>query len=921
MENNTEERIIAERKEKVVNFFKHNPSLIFYIILIALVILGVFIRYQPLTDHGGNPGLWDITTNDYTLGPDLDPFLFLRYAKEMIQTGSLMNNDVMRYVPLGYDTSTELQMVSYMIVLTYKICSAFGQQSINFAGAFMPVWFFGLTIISFFFFVREIFLRKNDKKNYIKASIIASISTLFMTIIPAFLSRTVAGIPEKESVGFFFMFLAFFLFLKAWKSEKISSASVYGVLSGIATALMGLAWGGVSYIYITIALASLIGFLLNKFELKESLVYCLWLVSALIITFSFTNRFTIKEFVLGLDTGLSALVFGLIIINLLVWKTKLGKNKYLESIKLPKTITSGLILIILAIIAATIFYGPHFILDRIAQLNDILIKPVTGRWNTTVAENKQPYFNEWYSSFGQPIFWLFFVGSVVLFKKMTNKLENRDSWIITLTYVLFFFGLVFSRYAAHPSILDGENFLSKLIYYGSALLLVGTIIYYYLKYHKQNNSAFEKIEFEYIFLFALFVLTLFTARSAVRLIMVLVPIAPIFIAYLIGELYSKIREDIKVDLKWVLIFLLVVVVLVSGFFAYNYYTTIKAQAYSYVPYSYTMQWQEAMSWVRNNTAPTAVFAHWWDYGYWVQSIGNRPTVTDGGNAIVYWNYLTGRYVLTGENQKDSLNLLYTHNVSYLLIDSSDIGKYGAFSQIGSDVNYDRFSYGPATLVSDLSQVQETANGTVRIYQTNTPVDEDIRYNDGKSEIFIPGFTVGANDQAEYHAALIGVILDTLNEGNRTMFKQPTGVFYYQGKQIKIPIRYLSVEGKIQDYKVGINASISLIKKVDNINGQLSVDNIGAGIYLSPKLFRGFLGQAYILNDPFGKFSNFKISHVEPDLWVNQVKQYYGQDLGEFVYYQGLRGPIKIWKVNYSGSEKINPEYLQTEPPSSINWKF
>ena len=114
----------------------------------------------------------------------------------------------------------------------------------------------------------------------------------------------------------------------------------------------------------------------------------------------------------------------------------------------------------------------------------------------------------------------------------------------------------------------------------------------------------------------------------------------------------------------------------------------------------------------------------------------------------------------------------------------------------------------------------------------------------------------------------------------------------------------------------------MIKKLnDNGNGQLSVDAIGAGIYLSPRLFRGFLGQVYILNDPFNKFPNFKVAHVEPDLWVVQVEQYYKQSLGDFVYYQGLRGPIKIWKVSYTGKEKINQEYLLTQPPSSITWKF
>ena len=71
-----EDLIIENRKLKVVEFFK--SKLFFAFILIILIILGSYIRYMPLTDHGGRPGLWDITTNDYTLGPDLDPFLFLR---------------------------------------------------------------------------------------------------------------------------------------------------------------------------------------------------------------------------------------------------------------------------------------------------------------------------------------------------------------------------------------------------------------------------------------------------------------------------------------------------------------------------------------------------------------------------------------------------------------------------------------------------------------------------------------------------------------------------------------------------------------------------------------------------------------------------------------------------------------------------
>ena len=50
--------------------------------------------------------------------------------------------------------------------------------------------------------------KKKNKKSVNRANLIALISSLFMIVIPIFLSRTIAGIPEKESAAFFFMFLS-----------------------------------------------------------------------------------------------------------------------------------------------------------------------------------------------------------------------------------------------------------------------------------------------------------------------------------------------------------------------------------------------------------------------------------------------------------------------------------------------------------------------------------------------------------------------------------------------------------------------------------------------------------------------------------------------------------------------------------------
>jgi asparagine N-glycosylation enzyme membrane subunit Stt3 len=395
----------------------------------------------------------------------------------MISQGSLPRMDTMRYVPLGFDTTMELQMVPYMIVLTYHLINLFGNYSVNFAGAFMPVIFFALTIVAFFLFVREIFVRKDDKESKIKANIIASISTLFMIVLPGFLSRTVAGIPEKESVGFFFMFLAFYLFVKAWKSEKLQNALILGVLSGISTALMGLAWGGVVYIYTTMGIAALIAILLNKFGKKETLIYIAWLVVSLLITLTFTNRFSLKGYVTSLDTGLVVVALIILGVHSIVWKTRVNEKLKLNKINLPKPVISLLVSIILIIILVSIVLGPGFIIEKLSALNQMLIQPEIGRWNTTVAENKQPYFTEWLGNFGKFVFWAFIVGSILLFKKMLKGIEKRRAYILTGFYILFLFGLIFSRYSP-SSVLNGEGFLSKLLYYGSFFVFVCAAGYY-----------------------------------------------------------------------------------------------------------------------------------------------------------------------------------------------------------------------------------------------------------------------------------------------------------------------------------------------------------------------------------------------------------------------------------------------------------
>ena len=174
-----------------------------------------------------------------------------------------------------------------------------------------------------------------------------------------------------------------------------------------------------------------------------------------------------------------------------------------------------------------------------------------------------------------------------------------------------------------------------------------------------------------------------------------------------------------------ILLILLVSLFYTGITFNNYEEATALSVKSTIPNQYYTQWEKAMFWVRENTPEKSIFVHWWDYGYWVQTIGQRPTVTDGGHSIKHWDHLTGRYLLTTPNPETALSLMKTYNVSYLLIDSTDLGKYPAYSSIGSDENgRDRLSNIPLIPLFD---TQETDTGTLKVYQGGTSVDEDMFY--------------------------------------------------------------------------------------------------------------------------------------------------------------------------------------------------
>ena len=47
----------------------------------------------------------------------------------------------------------------------------------------------------------------------------------------------------------------------------------------------------------------------------------------------------------------------------------------------------------------------------------------------------------------------------------------------------------------------------------------------------------------------------------------------------------------------------------------------------------TNDWSDAMQWLKENTSEDAVIASWWDYGYWISTLGERKTLADNATLI------------------------------------------------------------------------------------------------------------------------------------------------------------------------------------------------------------------------------------------------------------------------------------------------
>jgi len=888
---NTEE--IKKGFSTALNFFKNKKvqNILIIVLLLAVIIFGVWIRTQNLSL------LIDQTTGEY-IPTALDPFYFLRMAETIVEQGGLPEVDVMRYPSASLGFIHEI--MPQAVVFIYNIGKIFDKDvTLQFVDVITPVIFFALGLIVFFFLIY--FLTKSK--------VVALISSAFLAFIPPYLYRTMSGFSDHEALGMFAFFLVLLgyglslKFLEKENKKNIIKVILFGLLVGFLSAFAVAAWGGgANFVFMIIPLSFGLFWLIksqnleetNKKYLRNLLVFYLsWFVFS--ILFGLIYGFSFMEMVGRVLLRSSSLISGAVLLFLIVDFSIIqfkNKIKFIKKERLKKyRVLYSLLIVVLIGLIFLILQGGFF--SFISDIIDKFIHPFgAGRTGLTVAENKQPFLEDWIGQIGKIFFWFFYLGMLFVgfnLSKGINKKKNRI--LFSLFWIVMISGILFSRISP-TSMFNGTNFISRFVYFGSLILFFGYSVWLYFKDK-------IKIKSELLIVFAWLFFMLIAGRGAVRLLFMITPFAAFMGGYFLVNLFNYTRKS-KDDLFKMILGIALIISLVGAIISFNSFINITSVQAKTTGPSASPQWQNAMSWVRENTAENSIFVHWWDYGYWVQYLGKRPTVTDGGHGIGYWDHLIGRYLLTTPYPETALSFMKSHNVSYLLIDPTDLGKYPAYSIIGSDeTGEDRVSQIPV-MTLDPSQIQETADKEIRVYQGGVLVDEDIIYDQGEQQIFLP-----ANK-----AVIAATMLEFSKKDVQFSFGKTYAIFIYNNQQINIPIRYIYFKGNMVDLGGGLDAVIRIIPSASSTGQNIQFDDLGAVIYLSPKVSKSLFAQLYLMDNPFDRYPTIKLTHSTPDSFVNSLN-IQGANIKDFIYFNGFRGPIKIWKIEYPENIIVRDEFLRT----------
>ena len=537
---------------------------------------------------------------------EFDPYFDYRATKYIIDNGfaAYLNwHDYESWYPEGRFVPTTSQVALHLIAATLYKIFGFGSSLLDFVIMF-PVIIGSLTTIVIFALVRNV--------SGTTAGMFASLLFAFM---PAIIQRGNLGWFKSEPLGLFLALLSVYLFLSSIKSKNIKRTILTAAGGGLILGLANSSWGGIQYFSIPLG----IFFFVLPFLRKDS-IFLYGIISFTLITLITAGAFPRPgiSFVIGLP-GI-ALIAGMIfaIVGTII-RTKSSPAKA------NRNLIAALAIFVLLI--ASIFLVGAYQPSSFRYL--VAVNPFLSSHNPlveSVAEHSTPTVIDYFTDYSILLIFAGF-GVWVSFSKRTDM--TVFALIIGLT------GLYVSA-----------TFARLMVYSSIAIVILASIGLYeltrsILQNRIENENKIKTREF----------------RKNIK--------------------EGKILPDVKPLVK--IAFVAMVVFLISiPLIDYNgliYPKNFNWISSADIPPSivngatgFRMQvedWVHAVDWIANNTPKDSVIASWWDYGYWITTLGNKTTLAD--NATINQTRIETIAKMLMSEQETATQIAQDLKADYILV--------------------------------------------------------------------------------------------------------------------------------------------------------------------------------------------------------------------------------------------------------------
>ncbi|MCA2003475.1 MAG: peptidylprolyl isomerase [Candidatus Nitrosotenuis sp.] len=427
-------------------------------------------------------------------------------------------------------------------------------------------------------------------------------ASLFYAVSLPIITRGTIGWFKSEPLGLFYGILALYLFLSGLKSSSKKIAAAKLIGGGIMLGFAFSSWGGTEFLVLPLGM-----FMMTLPFLRKDNNFLIW---------------AIPVFILGLAISLSPLerpglrffvtAGGFMLVGPMLFVIACS---FLQKVKPERANRNSALLLIavivggLAILSSDAIGMPSFrylnAVNPFLTTVDPLVDSVAEHATKSIFQSF--LFNSVFMIFGG-------IGAWLIFRNMLNPDNQRRD--------VHAFALIFGLLGVYIS----SAFIRLEMYSSLSLLILGAVG---LSILAKEMFRVERKE----------------NKKTIRAHPATMKIS--FIAIIVALFISPLM--IPADTNWV-----------SG--AKTPPTILNGGSNYNIA---TSDWLEAMAWLKNNTPQDAVVASWWDYGYWITTLGERRSIADNAT-LIDWRIKQMAQILLG-SPDESWRMLQEMNADYILV--------------------------------------------------------------------------------------------------------------------------------------------------------------------------------------------------------------------------------------------------------------